>query len=55
MINYITSWGRRKEGDKHIYKLAKAKEMKTRDLNGVRCIKVEDLRVLVKEKQIKER
>ena len=32
-----------------IYKLAKKKEMKTRGLNGLWCIKDEDQRVLVKE------
>lgn len=30
-------------------KFAKTVEMKTRDLNGVKCIKDEDQRVLVKE------
>jgi hypothetical protein len=43
------------DGEKNIYKLAKTREMKTRDLNGVKCIKDEDQRVLVKEEQIKER
>ena len=35
--------------------LAKTREMQPRDLNGVKCIKDEDQRVLVKEEQIKER
>lgn len=35
--------------------LAKAREMQPRDLNGVKCIKDEDQRVLVKEGQIKDR
>ena len=53
MRNYIASWGQRIE--KNIYKLAKTSEMKTRDLNGAKCIKYEDQRVLVKEREIKER
>ena len=53
MRNYIASWGQRIE--KNIYKLAKTSEMKTRDLNGAKCIKYEDQRVLVKEWEIKER
>jgi hypothetical protein len=42
------------DGEKNIYKLAKTSEMKIRDLNGVRCIKDEDQKVLVKEEHIKE-
>ena len=37
-----------------IYKLAKKKEMKTRGLNGLWCIKDEDQRVLVKEEHNKK-
>ena len=39
------------EGEKHIYKLAETKKMKTRELNGVWCIKDKVLGVLVKEDQ----
>ena len=42
-----------KEGEKHICKLPKTREMKRRDLNGAWCIK--DQRVIVKEDHIKER
>ena len=44
-----------KDGEKNMYKLAKTMEMKTRVLNGVKCIKDGDRRVLVKEEEIKER
>lgn len=47
MRNYIASWGQKIE--KNIYKLAKTSETKPRDLNGVKCIKYEDQRVLVKK------
>ena len=38
-----------KEGYNHIYKFSKTREMKKRDLNGVRGIKDEGQRVSVKE------
>jgi len=38
-----------KEGEKDVFKLARAKEKKSRDLGCVRCIKGEDGKVLVKE------
>ena len=38
-----------------MYKLAKARERKTRDLNQVKCIKDENQNVLVNEGVIKER
>ena len=38
-----------------IYKLAKIRDRKCRDLDNVRCIKSEDQRVLVKDEEIKER
>jgi len=44
-----------KEGEKSIYKLAKGRERKTRDLNQVKCIKDEEGRVLVQERDIKDR
>lgn len=44
-----------KEGEKDIYKLAKARERKMRDLGSFRCVKNEDNKVLVKDDQIKER
>lgn len=39
----------------YIYSLAKLKEQKTRDLNQVSCIKNEEDRVLVVDKDFKER
>jgi len=44
-----------KEGEKDVFKLAKAREKRTRDLGGIRCIKGEDGKVLVEETEIKER
>ena len=35
--------------EKNIYKLASARETKTRDFNGVKCIGYEDQSALVKE------
>jgi hypothetical protein len=44
-----------KEGDKSIYKLANGQERKTRDLDQVKCIKDEEGRVLVQERDIWDR
>jgi hypothetical protein len=44
-----------KEGEKDIYRLAKMRDRKSRDLGMVRCIKDETQRVLVKDEEIKER
>jgi len=44
-----------KDGEKSIYKLAKGREKKTRDLDQVKCIKDEKDRVLVQERGIKDR
>ncbi|KAM2458816.1 hypothetical protein ACFX1W_007565 [Malus domestica] len=44
-----------KEGELDIYKLARAREKKTRDLNQVRCIKDEDGKVLATENAVKDR
>ncbi|KAM1273924.1 hypothetical protein ACFX2H_023755 [Malus domestica] len=44
-----------KEGELDIYKLARAREKKTRDLNEVRCIKDEDGKVLATENVVKDR
>jgi len=44
-----------KEGEKSIYKLAKGQERKTRDLDQVKCTKDEEGRVLVRERDIKDR
>ncbi|KAL6558464.1 hypothetical protein OROMI_018814 [Orobanche minor] len=44
-----------KEGEKDIYKLARMREKKTRDIGKVKCVKDTDQRVLVQDKEIKER
>ncbi|KAM2387188.1 hypothetical protein ACFX1X_039558 [Malus domestica] len=44
-----------KEGELDIYKLARAREKKTKDLNQVRCIKDEDGKVLATENAVKDR
>jgi len=44
-----------KEEEKDVFKLARARKKKTRDLGCVRCIKGEDGKVLVEEAEIRER
>ncbi|GLS47117.1 hypothetical protein GCM10007884_51210 [Methylobacterium brachythecii] len=44
-----------KQGEKDIYKLAKLREKRTRDISQIKCIKNEDSRVLVQDKEIKLR
>ncbi|KAL6494927.1 hypothetical protein OROGR_030846 [Orobanche gracilis] len=44
-----------KEGEKDIYKLARMREKKTRDIGKVKCVKDNDQKVLVQDKEIKER
>ena len=44
-----------KVGERNIYRLAKSRERKTRDLDQVRCIKDEEEEMLVTEQDIKER
>ena len=44
-----------KEGKKDIYRMAKIRERKTRDLSQVKCIKDEDNRILVRDEEIKNR
>ena len=44
-----------KEGEKDIYKMARAHDRKTRDLNHVKCIKDEREQLLVKEDEIRHR
>nr|XP_016473656.1 PREDICTED: uncharacterized protein LOC107795508 [Nicotiana tabacum] len=44
-----------KDGEKKLFWLAKAREMKARDLDQVRCIKDEDGRILMGEAHIKRR
>jgi len=42
-----------KEGEKNVFKLARASEKKIRDLGNIRCIKSDDGKVLVQETKIK--
>ncbi|KAL6517796.1 hypothetical protein OROMI_033497 [Orobanche minor] len=44
-----------KEGEKDIYKLARMRERKTQDIGKVKCVKDSDQKVLVQDKEIKER
>ena len=44
-----------KGGENKVFKLAIARERRTRDLSSVRCIKDEDGRVLVKDAKVQER
>ena len=44
-----------KEGENEVFRLARAKEGRTRDLGSVRCIKDEDGRVLVEDAEVRER
>ncbi|XP_057990131.1 uncharacterized protein LOC110642070 [Hevea brasiliensis] len=44
-----------KEWEKYIYRLARRREKKCKDLNQVRCIKDKEGKILVKDEDIKER
>jgi len=44
-----------KEVEKDIYRIARIRERKTRDLYTVRCVKDENQKVLVRDEEIKER
>jgi hypothetical protein len=44
-----------KEGEKNIYRMAKSREMKTRDIIQVKCIKDATERLLTKDENIKNR
>ena len=43
------------EGEKDVFKLARVRKKKTRNLGCVRCIKGEDGKVLVEEIEIRQR
>ena len=44
-----------KKGEKDIYRMARARDRKTRDFNQVKCIKDEREQLLVKEDKIRHR
>jgi hypothetical protein len=44
-----------KEGEKNIYRMAKSRERKTRDIIQVKCIKDVTERLLTKDEDIKNR
>jgi hypothetical protein len=44
-----------KEGEKNIYRIARTRERKTRDINQIKCIKDGTDRLLVKDEEIKDR
>jgi len=44
-----------KEGEKEVFKLPRAREMRTRDLSSVRYIKDEDGKVLIEDTKVQER
>ena len=44
-----------KEAEKEVFKLARARERRTRDLGDVKCIKDKNGKVLAKEAKIKQR
>ena len=43
-----------KEGEKDIYRMARIRERKTRDINQIKCIKDGTDRLLVKDEEIKD-
>ena len=44
-----------KEGERDIFKIARARDRRTKDLDRIRCIKDETGRVLIEEKDVKDR
>nr|CAB3464536.1 unnamed protein product [Digitaria exilis] len=44
-----------KEGERDIYRMARIRERKTRDINQIKCIKDETDQLLVKDEEIKDR
>lgn len=54
MISFENFYARldSKDGEKDIYKLAKWREKKTRDVSQVKCIKDDECRVLAKDDEL---
>lgn len=44
-----------KDGEEIIYRIAKVREIKCKDLGNIKCIRGEDLRILLNDTEIKER
>ena len=44
-----------KEGEHEVFKLVRAQERRTRDLNSIRCIKDEEGNVLIEDIKVQER
>jgi hypothetical protein len=55
MYDALYQWLGTKEGEKDIYRMAKSRERKTRDIIQVKCIKDETGRLLTKDEDIKNR
>jgi hypothetical protein len=55
MYDELYQWLDTKEGEKAIYRMAKSRERKMRDIIQVKCIKDETERLLTKDKDIKNR
>ena len=51
-MTYIIGW---EQKEKNIFKLSKIRKMKSRDLEHVKCIKINDQKALVKDNDIKKR
>ena len=51
----LYQWLGTKEGERDIYKMAKIRERKTRDIGQVKCIKDGACQLLVKDEEIKHR
>jgi hypothetical protein len=55
MYDGLYQWLGTKEWEKNIYRMAKSRERKTRDIIQVKCIKDETERLLTKDEDIKNR
>jgi hypothetical protein len=55
MYDRLYQWLGTKEGEKGIYRMAKSRERKTRDIIQVKCIKDKTERLLTKDEDIKNR
>jgi hypothetical protein len=54
MYDGLYQWLSTKEGEKNMYRIAKSREMKMRDIIQVKCIKDETERLLTKDEDIKK-